>query len=409
MTLKRKIICFTGAAVICAMMMLMMPAVKVLADNELLITFQVDIGETSFPIIISIEFTNKSTGRTVPVECNYENDYQWKMALEEGEYTLTSYKVTTSGGGSGIPQELDYVVEFDDFRVSLNEGDKTVTGFTMDRRTYEALYGREEREEEPDETSRDLSWIHDGTTDHNVANPQEATNEIDIAYYTIPQDNEYFPGWTVIEIQEWYKQEVNNYLATEYAQDYILRHGNRFDDEKDYEEYIYEKVAIFAAEDITYYPSEEYGPREPGQCQKGLNGLTIINYGSYSTLVSIFQSNEECAEFYEANKMLLNFILEYYWETGVQLNFNIWDYDDLPVMAVFQETSSPENREEEGTASDFQTSAAVDSGSIEIVETTQQPEKESGTAGYIMAGTICVVLVCGVCTGIYFYRKKTGN
>ncbi len=395
-------------AIIC--FAIMMPTIKVLADNELLITFQIDTGEESFPMEISMEFQNETTGESVLVECSYDSDYQWVMALEEGEYTLSSYKVTSSESEGGVPQELDYIVQFDDFDVSLNEGDKTVTGIVMDRSTYEAIYGtQEEPEEEEEETPLDFSWLRDGTTDYNVENPQEATNEVDIAYYTIPQDNQYFPGWTVMEIQEWYKQQVRNYLDTDYARSYLQVHEYVYADEEEYEQWFYEKVSVFAAEDITYYPTEEYRAMGPGQSMRGLNGFTLEVYGSYSSLVNSFATKEECTEFYEANKKLLDFILEYYWETGIQLNFNIWDYNDLPEAVAFLVTPSPssEDLEEEDAAPDIavpESDEAVEA--LNVGEEAVQEEQESGKAGYILVGIICAVLACGVGAGIYFYRKK---
>lgn len=383
---------------------MMVPAVKVLADNELLITFQVDTGEASFPMEISMEFKNMDTGKTAVIECNYDNGYRWVAALEEGKYTLSSYKVMSYGSEGGVPQELDYIVAFDDFGVFLYEGDKTVTGTVMDRATYEAIYGRQDQED-PEEEPVDLSWIHDGTTDHNVANPQEATNQVDIAYYTIPQDNAYFPGWTVMEIQEWYKQQVRDYLATDYAQDYIQQ-WEYLD-----EEWIYEAVAEFAAEDITYYPTEEYGPNEEDVVQelRGLNGFRISTDSAWGDLVYYCPNKEEYPAFYEANKKLLTFILEYYWETGVQLNFNIWDYNDLPEAVAFPMTS-PADSEDEDAAPDIAAPESDDDVAAETSGTRGEAapalEEESGGAGYILIGILVAVLVCGVGAGVYFYRRK---
>lgn len=402
MKLKIKQWVWIAAVIIFGMMI---PAVRVLADNELLITFQVDTGEASFPMEISMEFKNMDTGKTAVIECNYDNSYRWVAALEEGKYTLSSYKVMSYGSEGGVPQELDYVVAFDDFGVFLYEGDKTVTGTVMDRATYEAIYGRQDQED-PEEEPADLSWIHDGTTDHNVANPQEATNQVDIAYYTIPQDNKYFPGWTVMEIQDWYKQQVREYLATDYAQDYMQR-WNYFD-----EEWIYEAVAEFAAEEITYYPTEEYGPNEEnvGQELRGLNGFTLHNGTFWRDLVYYCPNKEEYPAFYEANKKLLTFILEYYWETGVQLNFNIWDYNDLPAVIAFPAASSPEDPEEKDAAQGIDAPEADDGGTAQASgtrgEAASTPEEESGKAGYILIGILGAVLVCGAGAGVYFYRRK---
>lgn len=403
--LKNRMLC----AVAIIILGMTAPALNAFADNELLITFQIDTGEASFPMVVSMEFENEVTGKSILVECSYDTDYQWIMALDEGKYTLVSYKVYSSGSGTEVPQDLDYIVEFNDFSVSLSEGDKTVTGIAMDRATYEAIYGAEEETEEAEEEEPlDSSWIHDGTTDHNVANPLEATNEADIAYYTIPQDNEYFPGWTVIEIQEWYKQQVRNYLDTDYAQNYLQTHEYAYADENEYTEFFYEKVAAFAAEDIIYYPTEEYGPKGPGQSLRGLNGFTMEIGSAYSSLVDVFESKSECTEFYEVNKRLLDFIMQYYWETGIQLNFNIWEYSDLPEVVAFPEISLDSEEEDAApvpdipapdTDDDIETSNSGE-GAVEM------PEKENDATGFILIGIICAVVVCGAGVGVYFYRKK---
>lgn len=327
-------------------------------ETTMKITIKMNIPDDSYPMNIQMYFTNRDTNKQYYVECSADQNYEYYLSAPAGTYTLSSYAVYNIANDP--PLLLDYVITFPDFAVTPADNDKVYSGDMMERALYEAINGTTEEE---------TTEGHTGDSASNVADPMQTTNEQEIAYYTIPEDNAYFPGWTIIEIQSWYKDAVATFLQTDFA---IQME----------EEYLGGNSPLTNKMPEYYY--------------EGVNNWTSRAASSYSSLQETALLNrverynaEETQDFYQVQKKIYDFIADYYKQTGLQLNFSIWNYTSIADPGI-----TAEHQEEvTETTGDNVEQEVIEETENENEEAAEEVEVEETEQGFNYSVLIVIVIV----------------
>lgn len=388
-------------------------------DYVVNVEFEVESETISFPMVIDMYFEDDEKEQFF-VECAYNEGYITQMPMPIGHYQMTHYECFTHNEEQNLLDPVDYVIEVTPFTVKKEDGQngaaKRVAVTATERAVYNALHSKQQETESNTSDYDDLSWLHDGSTEHNVEDPYHSTDQREIAYYTIPQDNKYFPGWTVIEIQSWYKDEVADFLKTDFCTSGdVLKIFNNGMHVGTNSEIRGKYPATATLQDAEYYYCQVEYRTTKNDLSYNAGGSRSFEKG-WSSMDSDWVMNvyvfhpdetktEETRRFCEAQDRIFSFIADYYLETGVQLNFSVWNYDDItePVINIPDEKETVQDNEVVSTEKVKE--EAVIATETDQEKTEHEPERKPIGKKILCLFSVTLLLIL-IVVGFYLAKKK---
>ena len=153
-------------------------------DYVVNVEFEVESETISFPMVIDMYFEDDEKEQFF-VECAYNEGYITQMPMPIGHYQLTHYECFTHNEEQNLLDPVDYVIEVTPFTVKKEDGQngaaKRVAVTATERAVYNALHSKQQEAESNTSDYDDLSWLHDGSTEHNVEDPYHSTDQREIA------------------------------------------------------------------------------------------------------------------------------------------------------------------------------------------------------------------------------------
>lgn len=313
-------------------------------------------GEVVGNVVVTL--TNTGTNEDTSIMLQPGNGYKYTFTLELGTYTLKESSVTTT---DGFP--LGYHVEMDDFTMDL----------TNPNGDWHWDVEGKVRATVPTSEPKDDPWDDDFWGDDS--NDDEG-DDPDIFTFKVDDDDPYFPGMTIPEIQEWYTGEVSSFIES-----------GRTD----------KKLSDFQ-DSVTAWTSYVANPGDQRQIAK--YQVWVENYNV-----------DDTKDFYAVQKKMYDFLKDYSEKHGVSLNFSTWTYD-VPVPPAGEPSEEVTVPSSEPSEPSEEVSAPSSEEPSEEIAPSLEDERHSGNKFLDIlksAWLTILVLIVAIVGGIIWrvkYKKS---